>query len=134
MYLQHRKHAINFLFYFLSLLRRILPRTSRKSSTKSTTPPGIASSAGTLAHMSRTKRATLSTSIWDRSPSFYLRAVKLPAALAAKPATEQQSKSSSERACCVGCILNDGEEEQKQQHSRKHILFTITSTINKLQL
>ena len=51
--------------------RKTLPPTSRKSSTKSTTPLGIASSAGTLAPTSHTKPDTLSTSTWGRSPFCY---------------------------------------------------------------
>ena len=49
-------------------LRRTLPRTSRRSSTKSTTPRGIALWAGISAPTLPTRPGTLSTFTWGRWP------------------------------------------------------------------
>merc|ERR1711874_199381 len=53
-------------------LRRTSLPSSRKSSTRSTTPPGTPLWAETSAVTSRTRPSTSSTSTWDKSPSCYL--------------------------------------------------------------
>lgn len=67
--------TIYWLFVFHLRHNRTLPHTSRKSSTKSTTQHGIASSAETSDLTWLTRRATSSISTWDRWPFSCSRAV-----------------------------------------------------------
>lgn len=83
---QQQQHIVTLSVHFH--IRRTLPHTSRRSSTKSTTRHGIALWAATLDRTWPTRRVTSSTSTWDRSPFCCSRAANLLA-----PATPSKQKT-----------------------------------------